>query len=145
MIKLSRKRDREILVLGATGTIGSLVAKELEPINELIRLGSRSKPQYSENMEHFFVDVMTGKGLVDALAGIRKLFLITPDMMDQLGAELRIVEAAVKAGVEHIVKVSAFGAAKQDYMIGCIHRSVELAIESSGATWTFSRPTVCGI
>ncbi|GIO47028.1 nucleotide-diphosphate-sugar epimerase [Paenibacillus azoreducens] len=141
MIELSRKRDREILVLGATGTIGSLVAKELEPINELIRLGSRSKPQYSENMEHFIVDVMTGKGLVDALAGIRKLFLITPDMMDQLGAELRIVEAAVKAGVEHIVKVSAFGAARQDYMIGCIHRSVEMAIESSGATWTFLRPT----
>ncbi|GIN93720.1 nucleotide-diphosphate-sugar epimerase [Siminovitchia terrae] len=138
---MSTIRDREILILGATGTVGSLVAKELESIKEIVRLGSRSRPHYSETMEHFFVDVMTGEGLVDALAGIRKLFLITPDMDDQLGAELRIVEAAVKAGVEHIVKVSAFGAAREDYMLGRIHRSVEMAIESSGTTWTFLRPT----
>ena len=54
--------------------------------------------------------------------------------------ELNAVEAAERAGVRHIVKLSVMGAADEAYAIALVHRLVEKAIEASGMAWTFLRP-----
>jgi uncharacterized protein YbjT (DUF2867 family) len=50
------------------------------------------------------------------------------------------VEAAKRAGVTHVVKLSVWGAEEDAFAIGRAHRSVEKAIEASGMRWTFLRP-----
>jgi uncharacterized protein YbjT (DUF2867 family) len=54
--------------------------------------------------------------------------------------ERAMVKAAREAGVEHIVKQSAWKAGDEGFAIARLHRAVEHAIEQSGMTWTFPRP-----
>ncbi|MFE0013283.1 NmrA family NAD(P)-binding protein [Mesorhizobium sp. NPDC059054] len=131
----------EILVLGATGTVGSLVLHELLAKQHRVRAGSRSPHTLLGNAKHYPVDVKSGAGLPQALDGVTKLFLVTPDMDDQLEAEQRIVDQAIAAGVGHIVKLSAFRAEDEIYLLGRTHRQIERHIEASGLTWTFLRPS----
>lgn len=138
---MTERHPPDILIFGATGTLGHLVALELAPVAERVRLASRSRPTAFPDHEHAAVDVTTGAGLPEALAGITRLFLVTPDMDHQMAAELRIVAAAREAGVNHVVKISAVGAADRDYILGRAHRAVELALASSGMTHTILRPS----
>lgn len=131
----------EILVLGATGTVGSLVLRELPSSRHRVRAGSRSPHQLLDGAKHYPVDVKGGAGLPEALDGVAKLFLVTPDMDDQLEAEMRIVDRATAAGVRHVVKLSAFRAEEEAYLLGRTHRRIERHIEASGMTWTFLRPS----
>jgi uncharacterized protein YbjT (DUF2867 family) len=78
--------------------------------------------------------------LNEALRGAQSLFLLTGDMPEQTQTELRIVEAAAKAGIAHIAKLSTWGAETESFSIARIHRPVEQAIEASGIIHTFLRP-----
>ena len=136
----SSTKPAEILVLGATGTVGRFVAQELIALGHSIRSGSRSEPMQSSTVEFSPVDIVTGEGLVAAFDGIRKVFPATPHLNAQEEIEERIVEQAAKAGVMHIVKLSAFGAETEEYNVGRMHRSVERLIDASGVAWTFCVP-----
>jgi uncharacterized protein YbjT (DUF2867 family) len=50
------------------------------------------------------------------------------------------VDAAKKAGVKHVVKLSVFGAEAETLTFGRWHRPVEKRIEASGMAWTHLRP-----
>lgn len=73
----------------------------------------------------------------DALAGIEKVFLLSPPLPD---AEIRFVDEAVRAGVRHVVKISVWKAPAEEYSYAKTHRRIERAIESTGIAWTFLRP-----
>lgn len=129
-----------IVVLGASGTIGSHRCTNLIARGLPVRAVWRSRPVQISGVESAKADVASGEGLNEALRGAQSLFLLTGDMPEQTQAELRIVEAAAKAGVAHIVKLSTWGAETEGFSIARIHRPVERAIEASGLAHTFLRP-----
>lgn len=76
-----------------------------------------------------------------AFTHVDKVFLITPFASDQIEMAKTLVDEARKAGVKHIVKLSALGAhAEPGIQLGRWHREIEKYIESSGMKYTFLRP-----
>jgi uncharacterized protein YbjT (DUF2867 family) len=129
-----------ILVLGSSGTVGREVVKELLEAGVPLRAGYLTRPPATPGVEGVRLNLATGNGLDAALSGITSLFLLTGSIEDQTGAELRAVEAARRAGVKRLVKLSVWGAEGGDYSFAKIHRPVERAIEASGIPYTFLRP-----
>ncbi|GEC06526.1 NmrA family transcriptional regulator [Streptomyces spinoverrucosus] len=129
-----------ILVTGATGNIGSALVKELRafgvgPVRGLTRDIARAVfPAAVEAVEG---DMARPASLKAALEGVRSLFLVS-----RLGPDAEILEAARRAGVEHVVLVSSItvqshphlGPAKENL-------AVERLLKGSGMTWTILRPT----
>ena len=130
----------KLLVLGATGTVGKAVMQQLTACGHGIRIGARTPRAATPLCEPAMVDLQTGDGLAAALDGIRALFLSTPDADWQGDAEHAITAAAARAGVQHVVKLSAVGADEGRYQLGRTHGAVEAAIRASGMAWTMLRP-----
>lgn len=129
-----------ILVTGSSGAVGRELLKELTATGARVRAGYHTRPPSLPHVEGVRFDVTTGNGLDAALAGVKSVFLLTGDIADQTGGELRVVEAAKRAGVRHMVKLSVFGAESEAFSFAKIHRPVERAIEGSGIPYTFLRP-----
>ncbi|MDQ1130068.1 NmrA family NAD(P)-binding protein [Microbacterium sp. SORGH_AS_0888] len=130
------------LVFGATGNIGSRVA------HGLIDAGSRPAifardPSRARDLFGDRVDMHTGdletpdSSLAAALDGVDGIFLLTDG--PNLGVQDRAVsDAALTAGVQHIVKLSTL-----DVLTGVgtgpWHAAGEAAVRASGVPFTFIR------
>jgi uncharacterized protein YbjT (DUF2867 family) len=129
-----------ILVTGSSGTVGTELLKQLTATGAKVRAAYRSRPVTMPGVEGARVDFETGEGLDLAMAGCEAVFLLSGGVADQTGAEIRAVDAARRAGVRRVVKVSVWGAEGEDFSFAKIHRPVERAIERSGMAYTFLRP-----
>jgi uncharacterized protein YbjT (DUF2867 family) len=125
-----------ILVTGATGKVGQELVKELKTARAPFRAGARS-PDKVAGMDATLFDFDRPDTFSTALAGVDSLFLLTSGGTQR---EAGVVNAAKKAGVRRLVKLSVWGAEEDAFVIGRAHRSVEQKIESSGMAWTFLRP-----
>jgi len=132
-----------ILVTGATGTIGSSTVKALKARNARFKVGVRSPEKAKElGVETVLFDWDKPETFGPALQGVEKVFLLTPtsDKQDQHAKSL--VDAAKKAGVKHIVKLSVTGVdSEPGIFFGRLHKGAEKAIKDSGIAWTMLRPT----
>ena len=135
-----------ILVTGATGNNGREVVKALAAQGVAAKAMVRS----SQEAEQLPAGVTAIQGDFDdaasinrALTGVERAFLLTPSTEHAETQQLRFVEAASRAGVRHIVKLSQF-AASPDSPVRFLryHAAVERAIEASGMAWTFLRPNL---
>jgi uncharacterized protein YbjT (DUF2867 family) len=140
-----------ILVTGATGTVGSEVVKQL-----LSAKGERGKQDMvvkaaarSANNSTFKdlgvqvvqLDYNKPDTLSAALIGIDKLFLLTPFQSNMVELTSNLVNEAKKAGVKYIAKQSVLGADVEPGIIPTrLHRQAEKIIEESGIPFTFLRP-----
>ena len=122
-----------ILVTGSTGKIGRELVAELGRLGAPFRVGSR-KPGGGGGV---LFDFDRPETFGPALAGVERMFLLTSGGTDR---EIAAVEAAKKAGVRRLVKLSVWGADEDAFTIGRAHRAVEREIERSGLAWTFLRP-----
>ncbi|XXF79991.1 SDR family oxidoreductase [Myxococcaceae bacterium GXIMD 01537] len=135
-----------VLVTGATGTIGSQVVAALKQQDGVaVRVGVRSAAKAAGlvggNVAAVDFEYDKPEQVKKAVEGVERLFLVTPFTPNQVELAGRLVDAAKAAGVRHIVKLSAFGAAVEPgIQLGRWHRAVEKAIEASGMQWTFLRP-----
>lgn len=124
-----------ILVTGATGKIGGALLAGLrdEPVRALTRDLSRAA---------FPAEVEAVEGDLTAdprplLKGVRALFLLRG-----LAPEAPIIDAAVEAGVEHVVLVSSITVLTHPHLPEAgTNRAVEDLVRDSGLTWTILRPT----
>src|SRR5262245_57454462 len=103
-----------ILVTGATGTIGSEVAKGLLERGAKVRALVRS-PEKAEALKSAGAEVAQGsledtQSLEAALRGVEKVFLVSPAEPRQAELQGNLVTAAARAGVKHLVKISTTGA-----------------------------------
>ena len=131
-----------ILITGATGTIGSEVIAALLPARAgHMRVLTRNPDAvFPDGIQKVVAD-LGDSDLAPVLDGVHAVFLLTAGL--RIAAQdHRLVAAAVRAGVERIVKLSQrsveHGATDP---ITAGHRAGEEAIRDSGLGWTFLRPT----
>ncbi|WP_418511722.1 SDR family oxidoreductase [Corallibacter sp.] len=136
-----------ILVTGASGQLGDLVVKQL--LNKIqaseIAVLSRDTSKV-ENLKKLGVEVRQGdydnyKTLVNAFAGIKKLYFVSASDIEKRDSQHEnVVNAAIEAGIEHIVYTSFQRKTdKKDSVIGFIansHLDTEQKIKDSGLTYT---------
>jgi uncharacterized protein YbjT (DUF2867 family) len=134
-----------IFVTGATGNIGGNVVRELLARNQKIKVDMRSKDKgeifTKQGIATAVMDFNDPQSIEAGLAGIEKVFSMTPLVPGFIPMALNFVKAAKKAGVKHIVRLSGMGAdALQPITVGKWHREIEKAIEDAGIDHTFLRP-----
>lgn len=135
-----------ILVTGATGTIGSILMEKLATSGHHARalVRSRAKGETIEKLGHEISigDLDKPETLTPALAGIEKVFLLTAPAERQAERESNLVRAAKQAGVRHLVKLSVIGIGSglEELSLGRQHLQTEKEIERSGMAHTHLRP-----
>jgi uncharacterized protein YbjT (DUF2867 family) len=134
-----------ILVIGATGTIGSEVVGQLLAADERARAFVRDRDKarrlLGERVEQVVGDLDRPETIEAALAGVDRLFLLTTQSSRQPDWERTVIAAAAGAGVAHLVKLSVFRADEQSPLrFARQHRQAEGALERSGLAWTIVRP-----
>jgi uncharacterized protein YbjT (DUF2867 family) len=141
-------KQESILVTGASGNIGSEVAKQLlrDAPEVSIKAAVHSsqnvkKVKYDDRVKVIQIDYNQPETIREALSGVDKLFLLTPDVPNAADLASNVVMEAKKAGIKHIVKQSVMGAdLEADVGTMRLHRQVEKFIEQSGIPFTFLRP-----
>src|SRR5437899_7387074 len=133
---------KTILVTGATGTIGRDVAKILSGNGMRVRAGVRdqakARKQFGADVALTTFDFEDAASFPHALKDVEKVFLLPPLMPNQVEVVNAFVDAAKRAGVRHIVKLSAIGAdASPPYTFGKWHAANEQHIRESGLAYTF--------
>lgn len=132
-----------IIVTGATGNVGSELVRLLSEGGSSVRALSR-EPERGEDLpgvEWVQADLARRKELPEAFEGADRLFLLTGNGEDMVWLQKNAIEAAERAGVGHVVKLSALGATDHSRsVIGLWHYNVERIVEESELLWTFLRP-----
>ncbi|MCL8011274.1 NAD(P)H-binding protein [Streptomyces sp. AS02] len=129
-----------ILVTGATGNVGKpllreLHAREAGPLRGLTRDAARVT--FPEGVEAVEGDFAEPDSLKPALDGVRSLFLVP-----RLGSDADLLEAAWRAGVEHVVLVTSLTVQSHPHLGPAREfRAVEQLLKDSGMEWTILRPT----
>jgi uncharacterized protein YbjT (DUF2867 family) len=137
-----------VLVLGATGRIGSMVANELQRDSKgvRVRLATRKREQVerfrAEGKDAVFLDLDDPRCFAEALAGVDRLFLLTGYTVAMLAQSKTLVDAARKARVGHVVHLGVFGNWDCSDPHIAWHQLVERYIEASGIPWTHLHPNV---
>ena len=142
-------RHERYVVSGASGQLGGLVVKELlrrgVSASDLI-LVSRTPEKLADYARQGAAvrvgDALQPETLGPAYSGGTRMLLISLGLGNPVPrSELhqRAIDAAVKAGVTHIVYTSFIGADKASSPIARDHTLTEAGLRASGATWTILR------
>ncbi len=135
-----------VLVLGASGTIGKQVVKELEGQAINVRITSRKQDVAEqlcrEGKDCRLLALDDPKTFALALAGVERVFLLTGYTVGMLTQSKTLVDAAKKAGVRHIVHVGVFAEWDTTDAHFAWHQMIEKYIEASGITWTHLHPNM---
>lgn len=134
-----------ILVTGATGTIGSEVVKQLVEAGQKVRVLVRDPAKalkFGTGVEVVKGDLAKPETLIAAFAGVDKAFISTYGI-DLPIQEANAFDAAKKAGVKHLVKISARHL-DADFVagtdLGRFHNESESRLRALGIPWTVLRP-----
>lgn len=124
----------DMLILGGTGKTGSRIAQRLRDAGHTVRTASRTRGDV-------LFDLSKPSTWPPTLDGIIAAYLMEPNIQATEEGQRRIprfVDAAVTAGVQRLVLLSAPGVEGNE-----THplRRAEEAIKSSGLEWTIVRPT----
>ena len=139
-----------ILVTGAAGLSGSIVVREFArqktPVRALVR--NRARATMLETLPGVEIvegDMLKPETLGAALDGIDRVLMISSSDARMAETQYRFIDAAKKAGVPHIVKLSGaetgVGFNPQNFRFGRMHAEIERYLESSGVAWTHLRPS----
>ena len=141
--------QRTILITGASGQVGGEALRLLADNPDLVVKGAvRSDAQADAvrraGAEPVFLDYDDPATIAPAMDGLNGLLLISGYTVDMLKHAKRAIDAAVKAGVDHIVQVGASGADTAEIAHWGWHRMIQSYIMEVGARHgirhTFLRP-----
>jgi uncharacterized protein YbjT (DUF2867 family) len=127
--------SNNILITGATGTIGSELVKQLQAAQVPFETMS-SKPGAGRRVASF----ESVEQLTQAFAGIDTLFVLLPLVPNKLDLARNVAQAAQAAGVKHIVRSSGAGAdAKAGFSLPRMQGEVDDILAQTGIPSTFLR------
>jgi uncharacterized protein YbjT (DUF2867 family) len=133
-----------ILLIGATGTIGSHVARLLagrKDVRCLVRSDAAAARTADWGHAPVRADLALPETLGPAFDGCDRVLLVTPYSPDQVKLELNALDAAGAAGVRHLVALSAMDAAPGvEVAMTRGHRLVESQLVERGIPHTVLRP-----
>ncbi|MBI3451372.1 MAG: SDR family oxidoreductase [Rhodospirillales bacterium] len=134
-----------ILVTGSTGTIGSEAVRQLVQGGHRVRAMMRDPAKAAKlrnAAEIVTADLTRPETLASAFAGVDKAFVVS-NGADIAKLEANAFDAAKKAGVKHIVKLSGRHH-DADFMAGAAlarsHNESEERLRGLGIAWTILRP-----
>lgn len=135
-----------IVVTGATGKTGRHIVPMLVEKGVSVRAMTRD-PERAKTMPGFdgaevvHGDPMLEDPLAAAFAGAEKIYLVPPIDAQFAVIEQRMIAAARRAGVGHVVKLSLLELRPPapTFLVE-LHRAGERALEASGMKWTHLRP-----
>ncbi|MEM7797663.1 MAG: NmrA family NAD(P)-binding protein [Chloroflexota bacterium] len=143
-------RPKSVAVVGATGTIGSEVMRQLAQtpnyVTGILRNANRPLPvpiqEYPARVGYVAVDHDAADQLTQAFEGHDALFLLMGNHPQQVESETRVIEAAKRGGVKRIVKLSAPFIPKEvmHVQVADWHREIEAALDASGMAYVALRP-----
>jgi uncharacterized protein YbjT (DUF2867 family) len=135
---------KTILITGATGTVGSLVLRELAGrdgirIRAAIRDMSKAANVQGPGVEAALFDYDKPETFPPACQGVDAVFMVSPFTPDGVEQSKAFIEAARAAGVRHIVKLSVTRRVA-DITVGRWHEAIDTALKTSGLAWTILLP-----
>src|SRR5713101_2488720 len=139
--------SRNLLVLGVTGQVGRLVAKNLRRRYARLSVGTRRKANLEELADQFgasrFIDLDDPRTFDEALNNVTGIFLVTGYTVDMLVQSKTLIDAATRNGVNHIVHLGAFTRDHDAYAtVFAWHQMVEAYLRDSGVAWTNVHPNM---
>ncbi len=134
-----------ILVTGATGKVGQELVKDLVAKGEQVRAMSRNPEKAAEilgpGVEIVAGDLEKPETLEAALQGVEKAFLLSDPGPNMAEAHGNFVEAAKRAGLRHLVRLSVLPAgAESPITLGKWHKDADELVIQSGIPYTILRP-----
>jgi uncharacterized protein YbjT (DUF2867 family) len=133
-----------ILVTGGTGKTGfeliEALAGQAVNVRAMVRDPSRATNLQLPHVTLVAGDFKDTASLDRALSGCEQAFLVSPPVENLHELEIPFIDAAKRAGVKHIVKLSAVGAAADaPHRFGRWHFASEQHLRDSGLDFTILR------
>jgi uncharacterized protein YbjT (DUF2867 family) len=135
-----------ILVTGATGLNGRELLHRLSargvPVRALVRSPARAEGLAAlPRVEIVEGDMARPDALAEALRGVDRAMLISSSEPAMLDIQSSFIEAARKAGVKHVVKLSGImPGLDSPFRFARMHGEIERRLEASGMAFTHLRP-----
>ncbi|MEM0910790.1 MAG: NmrA family NAD(P)-binding protein [Pseudomonadota bacterium] len=137
--------SRNIFVIGATGKVGSAAIQQLAKHSHInIHAGVRDVHKASTLKNHgvnlIHMDLDKPDSILSAFEDMHGLLLLTGYSVDMLKQSKRVIDAAKKAGVDHIVHIGASGNDTAEVAHWGWHKMIEAYIEQQGFNYTHLQP-----
>lgn len=123
------------LILGASGNVGSEIAKILKAKGQEVALATSRKPEQADQVH---LNLATGEGLEEAFKNVDRAFLLAPPGYTNQDELLKpVIDLAKKQGLKKVVLMTAMGvdASDENPM-----RKAELYLDASGLDYNIIRP-----
>jgi uncharacterized protein YbjT (DUF2867 family) len=129
-----------MILITTAGKVGSEAARQLAQRGEPVRIIVRSR-QAGTHLAQAGVDVVEGDldapaSVTQAMRGISRVVLVTAPVVRQ---ELNVIESAVLAGVQHVVKITSKASADSPTARRRNQTQIEQALIASGLGYTLLR------
>lgn len=137
---------KKVLVIGSTGQVGGQVVNKLEQLASDVEVvvSSRRQAQVddwnAQGRNAVLLDLDDPRTFGTALAGVDSVFMLTGYTVDMLVQSKTLTDAAVKAGVQHMVHWGVFHNPDVTDPHFAWHQMVETYIAASGLKWTNLHP-----
>jgi len=132
---------KHYLIVGASGTVGSLVASKLASQGAFVHaLTSKQEraEQVEGNIRWVYADLKSGNGVVEAFKGVDRAFIFAPPgYVPQNEIVSPLIQEAVRNKLEKVVLLTALGANADET---APLRVAELELERSGLVYNIVRP-----
>jgi NAD(P)H dehydrogenase (quinone) len=137
----------KIAVVGATGNTGRAVVKELRGLGQdpvcIVRNADKTREVLGPDAKTAIAELSDPAALEKALQGVESVFVVTghnPGMVEQ---QNNVLDAALKAGTQYLVRVSggrAVAVKDSESVVGRSHYQIEQRLRESGIKWAILRP-----
>lgn len=135
----------QVIVLGATGNIGTAVLRNLHNRNVEVFAGVQTQNDFGKvnqlGAKPIIVNFTDQESLNQALKGKHRVFLVTPLMQNPESVTQKVINAAMLNGLKHLVRSTASGADSNGQIQMARWAGVsEDLIKTSGLNFTIIRP-----
>jgi NAD(P)H dehydrogenase (quinone) len=136
-----------IAVVGATGNTGRAVVKELRNLGQypvcVVRNAEKAREVLGADAKVVIAELTDPAAVEKALQGTTSVFVVTghnPGMAEQ---QNNVLDAALKAGAQYLVRVSGGRAVvgpNAESVVGRGHHAIDEKLRGSGIGWVILRP-----